>query len=236
LLQSALKHAFNDISRMQREQETFLKRELTKRLMPIRDSAESLAQISHVLSDDVRIRISTLLNGVKDLTGLVGTMQQIQDIESGMVKVDKTTVDLAQLVNKAIAELNMVYGGLVDIQCQNELSNAQIVADAALVTGAMQSLLQHAIEHVAPLAENVVKLHLLNENDRAVVHVRYGGESVPPEQLANFFEKFSADMPNADTTGLETNYAYLVTAAHGGEISVISDDISGTTVTMMLPQ
>lgn len=80
-----------------------------------------------------------------------------------------------------------------------------------------------------------MSIHLVNEGADALINVSYGGEAVPPEQLAMFFEKFNADMPNTEGTGLETNYAYLVTAANGGEISVISDDVAGTTVTIKLP-
>ncbi len=124
---------------------------------------------------------------------------------------------------------------MVILQCKNELTTSTVNVDPHLMVGAFQNLFQHAVEHVAPLSDPTVSIHLINEDSDALIHVSYGGEAVPPEQLAVFFEKFHADMPHTEGSGLETNYAYLVTAANGGEISVISDDMAGTTVTIKLP-
>lgn len=228
LLQSALKHALTDISRMQREQEAFLKRELQNRLAPIAQNAEALAQGS---GGDPNV----ILEGVRGLSELVGQMQAIQEIESGQVAVNKNAVELFPLVERATAELKALYGDLVSLQCKNELITPTVNVDPNLMVGAFQNLFQHAVEHVAPLSDPTVSIHLVNEGSDALVHVSYGGEAVPPEQLAVFFEKFNADMPHTEGSGLETNYAYLVTAANGGEISVISDDMAGTTVTIKLP-
>lgn len=228
LLQSALKHALTDISRMQREQESFLKRELQNRLAPITQNAEALVQGTggdpHVILDSARA-----------LSGLAERMQEIQEIESGQVTVQKNAVELFPLVERATAELRALYGDLVHIQCNNELTTSTVNVDSNLMVGAFQNLFQHAVEHVAPLVDPTVSIHLVNEGTDALINVSYGGEAVPPEQLAVFFEKFQADTPNTEGTGLETNYAYLVTAANGGEISVISDDVAGTTVTIKLP-
>ena len=228
LLQSALKHALTDISRMQREQESFLKRELQSRLAPIQQNAEPLIQGS---GGDPQ----AILDSVQGLAGLVGQLQHIQELESGQVAVQKNAVELLPLVESATAELRALYGDLINIQCNNELTTSTVNVDPNLMIGAFQNLFQHAVEHVAPLTDPTVSIHLVNEGTDALVNVSYGGEAVPPEQLAMFFEKFNADMPNTEGTGLETNYAYLVTAANGGEISVISDDVAGTTVTIKLP-
>ncbi|MBT3604158.1 MAG: response regulator [Candidatus Latescibacteria bacterium] len=228
LLQSALKHALTDISRMQREQESFLKRELQSRLAPIQQNAEALIQGS---GGDPQ----AILDSVQGLAGLVGQLQHIQELESGQVAVQKNAVELLPLVESATAELRALYGDLINIQCNNELTTSTVNVDPNLMIGAFQNLFQHAVEHVAPLTDPTVSIHLVNEGTDALVNVSYGGEAVPPEQLAMFFEKFNADMPNTEGTGLETNYAYLVTAANGGEISVISDDVAGTTVTIKLP-
>ena len=228
VLQSALKHALTDISRMQREQEAFLKRELQNRLAPLTQNAEALVQGT---GGDPHV----ILDGARALSGLIERMQEIQEIESGQITVEKNAVELLPLVERATAELKVLYGDLINIQCNNELTIPTVNVDSNLMVGAFQNLFQHAVEHVAPLIDPTVSVHLVNEDNHALIHVRYGGEAVPPEQLAVFFEKFHADMPHTEGTGLETNYAYLVTAANGGEVSVISDDVAGTTVTIKLP-
>ncbi len=204
---------------------------MSDRIIPLYNHAGALSQAG-VQNEHV----AAILDGARDLAGLIETMQQLQDFESGRVAVDKTAVDLPGLIDGAVSELKTVYGDLVRWQCENSLTNPMVGVDSELMAGAFQNLLQHAVEHVAPLAENVVVVEMANGDNQVVVTVRYGGESVSPEQLSTFFEKFNADMPNTDGTGLETNYAYLVATAHGGEISVVSDDTIGTAVTVKLPQ
>jgi len=236
ILQAALRHSLQDIARMQREQEAFLKRELQVRLEPLQSGVAALGAISELLSSESQAQLRAVEDGVRGLSGLVDQMQRLQAVESGSLEVEKESVDLAQLVGDAVAELRTVYGGLVQIALENALPNPQVAVDGKLMSGAIQSLLQHAVEHVAVLEENVVTVHLGDDGGQALVNVRYGGKAVPPERLATFFEKFSAEMPHTDGTGLETNYAYLVTAAHGGEITVVSDEASGTTVSVRLPR
>ena len=228
LLQSALKHSLADIARMQREQEAFLKSKLQAHLGPLHQQAQALVQSNP--------QAASVLENVNGLISLVGTMQQLQEFESGSVEVQKATVDLSQLVENAASELMGIYGGLAEIKTENTMSNPAIGVDAELMSGALQNLFQLAVEHVAPLPDPTVTVKLSNEEESAVVTVHYGGEPVPPEQLAVFFDKFNADMPNTEGTGLETNHVYLVTAAHGGEVAVVSDEVVGTTVTMKLPQ
>jgi len=72
-----------------------------------------------------------------------------------------------------------------------------------------------------------------NEDDKLIIHINNRGEPVPKEKLELFFEKFNTDRKKKNSgTGLGTTYAYLVTKAHGGDISVESDAVNGTTVTV----
>jgi signal transduction histidine kinase len=70
-------------------------------------------------------------------------------------------------------------------------------------------------------------------NEKIIVKINNKGEPISPERLKLFFEKFNSDrLKKKDGTGLGTTYVYLVTKAHGGDIFVEPDEISGTTVTL----
>ena len=69
------------------------------------------------------------------------------------------------------------------------------------------------------------------ENGHVLVKINNKGKPVPKEKLKLFFEKFNTNKNDKpDGTGLGTTYAYLVTIAHGGEISVKSNQKDGTTI------
>ena len=84
-------------------------------------------------------------------------------------------------------------------------------------------------------SDRIIKVNLANENGNAVVKINNGGEPIPPERVASFFEKFNTDRKNKKGgTGLGTTYSYLVVKAHGGKISVESNEKEGTTLTVKL--
>ena len=125
------------------------------------------------------------------------------------------------------------------IEFENTMANSTVQADATLLKGVFQNLVKNAIEHVVDLIdpeERVVKLNLSNENQKAVVQVNNKGEPIPHDRLTSFFERFNTTKRETGGTGLGTTYSYLVTMAHGGEISVASDQAAGTTVTVKFPQ
>ena len=84
-------------------------------------------------------------------------------------------------------------------------------------------------------SERIIRIDSCNENNQLIIRINNRGKPVPPERLSTFFEKFNTDKTTKKNgTGLGTSYAYLVTKAHGGEISVTSNETEGTTLTVKL--
>ncbi len=68
----------------------------------------------------------------------------------------------------------------------------------------------------------------------AVVRINYRGEPLSPSFQETFFDTFNSQRKRKGGMGQGATYAYLVIKAHGGEISVESNDNDGTTVTVQL--
>ena len=135
------------------------------------------------------------------------------------------------------ADLEAVFGDRVKIRCENTGGDRMVLGDPVLLDGVFQNLIKNGAEHVNDLTdevERVVNVELTHQNRQVVVSVNNGGAPVPAERLTTFFEKFNTDKKGG--TGLGTTYAYMVTRAHGGEITIRSNTTEGTTVTVMLPQ
>ena len=95
-----------------------------------------------------------------------------------------------------------------------------------------QNLVKNAVEHVIELPDDTqraIGVTLSSQDGQAVVIIRNGGEPIPPERLETFFEKFNSTKESTGGAGLGTTYAYLATRAHGGNISVASNQGDGTT-------
>jgi len=239
LLQRALTQRVEEIGRMKREHEAFLRHELRNRIAPIMGYSQMLSDLDeHEWRDTGQKWATTIFESSKSMTELIDAMKQLQDFEAGRFQLDKHRIEIEKLVQLAIAGLKAVYENQVEIHCENRLTNGSVEADENLLIGVFQNLIKNGIEHVVDLeseTERRTNVSIYNESDQIVVEVNNGGEPISSERLASFFEKFNTDR-KGQGTGLGTTYAYLVTKAHGGEISVTSSEADGTTVTVKLPE
>ncbi len=240
ILQEALRENVEEIARIKREHEAFLRHELKNKISPILGYSDMLLQFDTGDPDDDRSDwIKKIHEGALATSRLIDSIKLLQDFETGRFALDKREVDLEPLLKQAIADQETVYGALVSIQLQGTLAGGTVAADADLLTGVFQNLIKNAIEHVIELPDEgkrAVSVTLSGENGLAVVSIQNGGAPVPPDRVEAFFEKFNSTKEGKGGSGLGTTYAYLVTVAHGGDISIASNEADGTTLTVKLPQ
>ena len=240
LLQAALKSSYDDIARMNREQEAFLRYELDNKISPILGYADMLVQFDMGnLEDNQREWVTKIQAGAGAMSTLMDAIKQLQDFESGRATLTRAPVDLETVVKNVIFEQETVYGAIVRIDQDGSLDGVTIEADEVMVKNTFQNLIKYAMDHVVEHpddAQRVVEVAFASGDGQATVGIRHKGDPIPPDQLETFFEKFSTSKEGKGGTGLETAYAYLVTRAHGGEISVASDATDGTSIIVRLPQ
>ncbi len=228
-----------EIARMKREQESFLRHELKNRLQPILSYAEMLTWFdAGGLNERQKDYVGEILKGARDMVALIDSMKQLNDLEAGTYTPDRKPTDLVGLMQKVIRDLKEDLGSWVEVRCEDRLAGHPVSVEAGLVARVFHNLIKNAIEHVTglPSAEDrVVSVRLDQEKNCAVVRIHNDGDPVPSEKLALFFERFRSEKKDKGRTGLGAAYARLVTRAHGGEIRVHSSPEEGTTITVLLP-
>ena len=235
-LQKALEQRIDEIARMKREHEAFLRHELRNLITLILGYSQLV--LGGTLSDNQKRWTSKILDSSQHMSTLMDSLQKLQEFEAGE-ELKKKAISLELHIREVISDFESTLGDRVKIEFENTMANSTVQADATLLKGVFQNLVKNAIEHVVDLIdpeERVVKLNLSNENQKAVVQVNNKGEPIPHDRLTSFFERFNTTKRETGGTGLGTTYSYLVTMAHGGEISVASDQAAGTTVTVKFPQ
>jgi two-component system sensor histidine kinase/response regulator len=237
-LQQELEQRVEDIDRMNREHEAFLRHELKNRITPILGYSDLLKMANENLPDDQKEWVSVIYESAVDMTALIDEMKKLQDFEAGNFELLKLPFDLDALVKKVISDLETVYGDRVSICLEGSLEGT-ILGDATLLKGVFQNLIKNGLEHVVELeaeSDRRVDVQLTTGKGDVTVEVKNGGDPVPQEKVSTFFEKFNTERKEKGGTGLGTTYAYLVTQAHGGTISVVSSESEGTIVTVKLPR
>jgi len=234
-----LTNAMGHIEQLHREQDSFLRHELNNVIGPIAGYAEMLrSQIGQNLDERQTKWLGAILQGTVSMQQMLDQIKKLQDFERGAHALKPMVVPLAGVLSDVVSDVATYFKGAVPIyfdpaSCQD----ARIQADLAFLPGVFKNLIKNAVEHVYSLdgPSKRVDVYCAVNNGWVAATVRNGGETIVPERIQTFFDKFNTTKANMGGTGLGTSYARLVTEAHGGRITVESSALQGTLVTVELP-
>ncbi|MGE0546276.1 MAG: response regulator [Kofleriaceae bacterium] len=168
-------------------------------------------------------RMQSMINELLDLTnarlgpglGLARARQQ---------------VDLRELLSHAIDELRVVH----------KREFALTGPDTCVTTGDPDRLLQlfsnlfaNAITHGKP--DTAVTVRIARCDQEAVIEVHNHGQ-IPRELVSTLFEPFRGSRARSGGLGLGLFIAREIARAHGGDVTLVSSDGSGTVFAVRLPQ
>lgn len=227
-----------NIVRLRSEYEAFMQHEIRNLFIPMQTYAESLLLTgSDTMTGEQMTYVSKILESTQRAISFIDNLKRFQDIESGNYRLKKIDYPLKDVIQREIFNLRpLAEANDVTIHFSSRESNSNIPLDINLMPNVFTHLIKNAIEHVCEeqdSSERTIRVEIFNEGNSIVVQVNNRGKSIPQERLETFFDKFNSDREaKPDGTGLGTTYAYLVTKAHGGNISVRSNGEEGTTVIM----
>ncbi len=158
-------------------------------------------------------------------------------LESGRAYLTRARVDLSTVINMAVDVLTpqadeKQVGVFVDVPG----ALPPVVGDAQRLHQVMLNLVGNAIKYCRP--GDSVTVTAEGEEDRLTVGVADTGPGIPAEVLPHIFERFYR-VPSAEGqapgTGLGLTITQKIIEAHGGEITVSSEEGHGATFTFTLP-
>src|SRR6266540_1354108 len=234
--------------------------ELTESQMEVHDLKNPLTaltayldilRVSH-LEQDQHDLVKGALRSSKNLSGLIGDLLDVGQIEEGRLDLEYSSFAIGDLLQNAADELE---GWLLQenkkIEVETPLEPLMVRADQHLIWRVVLNLLSNAIKHTPPQTQ--IWLCAINSTVQAlpgnaehsfsrqvIIEVEDNGSGIPDDQLEHIFERFgryqgSAPNRRQTSTGLGLTFCRLVVEAHGGFLSVSSVVGSGTTFRIMLP-
>jgi two-component system phosphate regulon sensor histidine kinase PhoR len=162
---------------------------------------------------------------VDGLTQLVRELLELSRLESGQVPLDRKTVDLSQLLERAAARLRtQAERNDVSITVDTNPLLPTAYADPDRVEQVLVNLLHNAVKFNHPAGR--VTLRAEDSGDGLLrVSVEDTGPGIPPEDLPRIFERFykvdkarSGSREREGGTGLGLAVAKHIVQAHGGQI------------------
>jgi len=193
---------------------------------PTSDPAPQVAQMHRTLHRNVD-NLQQLVEAVLKESDHVRT--------EGGVKLERRFFDLWPLVQSLIQDLNPV-AGTASTTLTNEIPVDLVAyADASLVRRIFQNLVANAIRYT-PRGQVVIGARELDGGDAVECWVRDNGSGIPAERLAVIFDKRESDAGRDEGSGLGLAIVKTFVEAHGGEVTVESQEGGGTTFTFRLPR
>jgi signal transduction histidine kinase len=210
----------------------------------------SMRMILHLLADglgtpslppDTRDLLITARDDSDRLHQIVENLLDMSRIESGKVLMELKPIRLDELIARSVSALRPMFDEhrvqlLVDQQ-SSTLTQTTVLADATRIGHVFANLLSNALRYTP--ADGSVRISAkVPSNSEGFVEVAVSdtGSGIPRQHLPRVFEKFFRvpGQSGGGGAGLGLAIAKDIVEAHGGRITIDSEESRGTTVRFTL--
>jgi signal transduction histidine kinase len=225
------------VERLKNEFVSLVSHELRTPLTSIHGALRILA--SGLLSADSgqgKRLLQIAVDSTDRLVDLINDILDVERIESGSVKMNKTRCNSVDIVAQAVQLMQPIADR---IGATLSVSNPEIelVADSDRIVQVLTNLLSNAIKF-SPFG-STVWLSAERQPDRVLFTVKDEGCGIPTDKLGSIFDRFqqadSSDSRHHDGTGLGLTICRSVVQQHQGQIWVESVVGQGSTFCFTLP-
>ena len=168
------------------------------------------------------------------LDKLMRDLLDLSRIEAGESQPRLEAIRTRELINDATKELRpQVEAKGLDFRVEAPIDLPRVRADRSQFERVLSNLVVNAMRYTK---HGEIKISAQPSGDSVAISVSDSGSGIPHEYLPHIFDKF-VQVPGAATggAGLGLAISRLIVEAHGGQISVQSEEGKGSTFTFTLP-
>jgi two-component system sensor histidine kinase/response regulator len=167
---------------------------------------------------------------------LVSRLLEIYEYESGTSQLSLVSINLPNLIESAIARLQLQSPRQVLLKNHLPDSESMVNADEQAFERLLANLLDNAI--IFSDEKDPITVTVSAQGTKVAIKIHNHGPAIPQEVQANLFQKFWSGVPGkryVAHTGLGLYLCHRIVQLHHGRIACHSDDIDGTTISVILP-
>jgi two-component system, OmpR family, phosphate regulon sensor histidine kinase PhoR len=212
--------------------------ELRTPLAAILGYVETLGHLDPTEAEPVMQRFLGIIDReARRMQQLVADLISISRIEADRHRRPTTTVDMAELVQRALADIRVADPGRGADVVLDSIASAPMPGDAAQLSQLIHNIVGNAMKYGR--AGTPVTVSLKGEGKSWTLAVSDVGEGIAPEHLPRLTERFyradDARSRAVGGTGLGLAIVKHIAERHRARLSIDSTVGRGTTVTLLLP-
>lgn len=211
--------------------------ELRTPLTSIKGYATTLLRYYDKLPDSEKMEFIRYIGEASDrLNTLLNDLLDTSKLEAGLVVMDKTRLDLSELVERTVEEFQRRGTGY-EFATDMAPDMPEVTADAKRVQQVLSNLLDNAVKY-SPQGETIT-VRCQRQGSSLQVSISDRGPGIPPEHLSRIFEPFyQVQVSTAGRkggVGLGLAICQRLVQAHHGRIWAESEQGKGSTFCFTLP-
>lgn len=168
-------------------------------------------------SKESKQNAALIINETERLSDLVREFLDLSRLESGNVKLNKTSVDMQKIIASEINKLSVkIKDKKINLIVKYEKDQV-IKADEKQITKVIENLLTNAIKFCK--GDKIIEIRTYHEDDYFVYDVFNTGDNVSEKDLENIFNSYYKDKSsrNKDGTGLGLTIVNAIVNLHDGK-------------------
>lgn len=207
---------------------------------PLQNILSSLSSLGRLLANHDNQAVMDLLQvgtrSARQLSRLVESLLNIQQIEEGQAILDRKPVSLHRLLSDAadlVQPMALEAGQSMSFAIADDLPSLAI--DGDMILRVVTNLLENAVKYSPDGGK--ITLAAVQVADGVSISIADTGPGIPPDKQDMIFNKFSRIRDNGPARGVGLGLAFcrLAVEAHGGRIWVESKTGQGSVFHFTLP-
>jgi signal transduction histidine kinase len=217
---------------------TDVSHELRTPITGIRGQLE-VALFTAKTTDQYREAMFNALQDIDRLSQIVRALLQLSQAESGQLVLQKTQLDLGDLVRDLVEQFQIPAEAAGVRLTAEAASGCLVVVDRVQIERMITNLLSNAFKFTPEGGQ--VRVMVRPSGEQVEIVVEDTGRGIPHEHLPYIFDRFyrvkgSGTAPTPEQgLGLGLSFVAWIAKAHGGTVAVDSTPGQGTRFTIQLP-